>query len=105
MVVRIELQRARDRIEHLRGGVDVASLLEARVPGDAETGELSDLLPAKARSAPATQRTKADLLGPDALSTAAEEGAQLAPAQIIAVPLRQIDCRRALRDDLGSRHE
>ena len=77
MLVRIELQRSRDRIEHLRRGVDVASLLEPCVPGDPKTRELSDLLPAKPRSAPAPQRAKPDLLGPDALSTAAEERPEL----------------------------
>ncbi len=52
-LVRIEQQRPRDRVQHLRRGVDVAALLQPGVPGDADAGERGDLLAAQAgRTAP-----------------------------------------------------
>jgi hypothetical protein len=82
-LVRVEEQRPRDRVEHLRGRIDVPALLEPRVPGDADTGELRDLLAAKARRAPTAGRAETDLVGRDALAAAAEEGRQLAPPDLV----------------------
>lgn len=39
-----EVQRAGQRVEHLARGVDVAGLLQPRVPGDADPGHGRDLL-------------------------------------------------------------
>jgi hypothetical protein len=57
VLMRVELQRSRDCVEHLWRRVDVASLLEPRVPRHADTGELSDLLaPESGRAAPSRRR-------------------------------------------------
>ena len=73
--VRVELQRPRDRIEHLRRRVDLARLLEPRVPGDAYSGELRDLLAAKTWSATPARGRQADLLRPEPFAPIAEKGA------------------------------
>jgi hypothetical protein len=40
----VEPQRVRYRTEHAAGGVNVSPLLEPRVPGQPDVGELRDLL-------------------------------------------------------------
>ena len=104
MLVRIELQRPCDRIEDLSRCVDVPALLEPGVPGDAEAGELCDLLPAKTGGAPAPHRAKPDLLGPDALAAAAEERSQLAAAYVVAVCLRRAGRRGGPEDGVRGGH-
>src|SRR4029079_12303809 len=79
----VEAERARDRVEHLGGGVDVAALLQARVPGDADPGELCDLLAPQPRRAPPPRRDQADALGRDPLAPAADEGGQLVAADLV----------------------
>jgi len=51
-------QRAGERVEDLRRGVDVAPLLQPRAPGDADPRELRELLAAQPRrAAPAADRS------------------------------------------------
>ena len=81
-------QRAGDRLEHVERGAHVASLLEPRVPGGADAGELRDLLAAQAGRAPPSAARQADVLGLDALAALAQEiGQLLAPAGAVAVRL------------------
>ena len=58
----VEAQDAGERVEHLRRRLDVAALLEPRVPGQPDPGELGDLLAPQARRAPPAVRGKADVL-------------------------------------------
>src|SRR5262249_61831173 len=82
VLVVVELQRPRDRVEHLGGRVDVPSLLEPRVPRHPDTRELRDLLaPEPGRSAPA-RVPYADVVGLDALSAAPQERSELAAAEL-----------------------
>ena len=99
-LVPVELQRSRDRVEHLGGRIDVAALLEPRVPRDADTCELCDLLATQARGAPSPRQPQPDVLGPDTLAPAAEERPELAAARIAAVSLRE----EKLGRHLESRH-
>ena len=46
-LLRVHPQRSRDRLEHLHGGVDVASLLQPGVPGDAHPGGQRDFFAAQ----------------------------------------------------------
>jgi hypothetical protein len=71
LLVSVELERPRDRVEYLSRRTDIASLLEPRVPGDADTGELRDLLATEPRSPPPPRCPQAHLLGLDALPAAA----------------------------------
>ena len=82
-LLRVEKQRPRDRVEHLHGRVDVAALLEPRVPGDADPGELCHLFAAETGRAAPPRRTQAHLLGRDPLPAAAQERGQLAPAELV----------------------
>ena len=89
----VEEQRARNRIEHLRRRVDVAALLEPRVPRHAHAGELRHelrhLLAAKTGCAPPPGRPQPDLLGRDPLATGAQERSQLVPANVLGVGIRE----------------
>ena len=100
----VELQRPRDRVQNLCGRVDLASLLEPRVPGDAYPGELRHLLAPKARGPPPAHRAKPDLLGLEALAAAAQEGAELAPAQRRGVRVRNPEERGRVPDGLERCH-
>jgi hypothetical protein len=79
-LVRVEQQCPGHRVQHLRRGVDVASLLEPRVPGDADAGQRGDLLAAQARRAAPGGGRQADLLRRDPLAPAAQESGQLLAA-------------------------
>jgi hypothetical protein len=73
----VEGEHARDGVEHLRGGVDVAALLEPGVPRQPHAGELRHLLATQAgRAAPAVD-LQPDLLGRDPRAPAAQELGQL----------------------------
>ena len=69
-------QRACERLEHLQRGAHVATLLEPRVPGGADAGELRDLLAAQARRAPAPAAGEPDVLGLEARAAVAQEVAR-----------------------------
>jgi len=84
VLVRVEPQRPRDRIQDLRRGVDVAALLEPCVPGDADPGELGDLLPAEPRRAASSRRSQSDLLRSDALAATPEERGELLAPELVA---------------------
>src|SRR4051812_5879454 len=105
-LVRVEGQRARDRVEHLLRDADVAALLEPRVPGHPDAGECRDLFAAQSRRTAATARRQADLLGRDPFPPAAQEPGQLAPAKLAGADLRGAGLRgggRAAYVD-GGRH-
>src|SRR4051794_25070761 len=87
-LVRVEAQRAGDRVEHLLGDADVAALLEPGVPGHADARERRDLFPAQPRRTATTARRQADLLGRDPLPPTAQEPGQLAPAKLGGADLR-----------------
>ncbi len=80
----VEHQGAGQRVEDLFGDLDVAGLFEPGVPGDADGGELRDLLAAQARRAPATAAGQSDLLRRDALTAVAQEGGELVPPDLAA---------------------
>ena len=82
VLVLVEAQRARDGLQDLLGRVDVAALLEPRVPGDADSGELRDLLAAQPRRPAPPDQRQADLLGRDPRATAAQEVRQLMAADL-----------------------
>src|SRR6266540_7134995 len=67
----------------MRRRVDVAALLEPRVPGDPDPGELRDLLAPEPRRTPPAVRRQPDLLGRHPLATAAQEGGQLLATQTV----------------------
>ena len=67
---------ARDGVEHLLRRVDVAALLEPRVPGHADARELRDLLAPQARRPAPSARGQADVARVDALPPAAQERAE-----------------------------
>lgn len=59
----IQNQRTGHRVEHLGADVDRPPLLQPRVPGDADTGQLGDLLAAQSGGASTDCRGYADVLG------------------------------------------
>src|SRR4051794_19991997 len=76
-----QLQGTRDRLEDRRGRADVAALLEPRVPGRADPGELGDLLAPEPGSAPAATCRKADILRAERLAAVAKEVGELSTAR------------------------
>ena len=76
---RVEQQGARHRAEHLGAGVDLAALLQPRVPGHPDAGQLRDLLPAQAGGAAPDAGREPGLLGADPLAPAAQEGGEFGP--------------------------
>src|SRR5262249_35851142 len=84
-LVRVEEQRPGDGLEHLRGSVDVAALLEPRVPGDPDPGELRHLLAPQARSTAAPRGRQTHLIRRDPLPAPAEERGELAAADAVSV--------------------
>jgi hypothetical protein len=89
-LVPVEPQGAGDGREHLLGRADVAPLLEPRVPGDPDAGELRDLLPAQAGGASPARERQPHLLRGDPLAAAAQERRQL-PAPHGVGGRREID--------------
>ena len=77
----VEPERRRDGVEHLDARVDLAALLEPGVPGDADPGELGQLLAPQAGGAAAGAGRQADVLGLDALPAGAKEGGELGAAR------------------------
>jgi hypothetical protein len=75
----VEQQRAGEGVEDLHGDMDVAGLLQPGVPGDADRGELGDLLAPQARGAAPRPAGQSHPLGRDALAAAAQEGGELVP--------------------------
>ena len=67
----------RDRVEHLDARVDRAALLQPGVPGDADPGELGELLAPQAGGAAAGARRQADVLRADPLPAGAQERGEL----------------------------
>jgi len=65
-----------ERGEGLAGRLDVAALLEPRVPGGAHARELRDLLAAQPRCAPAPDRRDAGRLGSERFAPAAQQIAE-----------------------------
>jgi hypothetical protein len=76
---RVQPQRTRDGVEHLHAGVDGPALLEPRVPGDADPGELGDLLAAQPGRASAGPGRQTGVARRDALAAAAQERRQFRP--------------------------
>ena len=81
----VEPQHPGDRVEDLDAGVDRAALLQPRVPGDADPGQLGELLAAQAAGAAASAGGQPDVLGADAFPAGAEERRELGPAGAGAV--------------------
>ena len=76
---RLQLESASHGRQDLGRDPDVPALLEPRVPGEADAGEVGDLLPAQAgRAAPATVG-EAHGLWRDATPATLEKAAQLGP--------------------------
>ena len=71
--MRVEVEHPGERIDDTRRRGDVAPLLEPRVPGEPDPGQLGDLLAAQTRRAPPPARLQADALGASALSAVAQE--------------------------------
>ena len=83
-------QRARERLEHVERGADVASLLEPRVPGGPDSGQQRDLFAAQARRAPAAAVGEPDVLGLEARALGAQEVGQLLPTALAVAGLPAI---------------
>jgi hypothetical protein len=75
----IQPERIRNRRQHTGRGPGLAALLQPRVPGHADTGELCDLLTAQAGGAPPGAGREPGLLGADPLASAAQERGELGP--------------------------
>ncbi|GAB4095013.1 hypothetical protein GCM10028787_04880 [Brachybacterium horti] len=73
-------QHPGDRVEHLVRDAGRAPLLEPRVPGGADPGELGDLLAAQAGGAPAAGAGEPRLLRRHLLAAGAQERAELLAA-------------------------
>ena len=74
----IQAQRPRQGIEHLRRGMDVAPLLEPRVPGHPDPGERGQLLTPQARRAAAGALIgQADVRRRHSRAPRAQKGAKL----------------------------
>jgi hypothetical protein len=74
-----QLESAGDRGQNLGRDPDVPTLLEPGVPGEADSGEVGDLLAAQARCAAALTVLAADGRRRDAGPAVLEEVAQLGP--------------------------
>ncbi len=98
----VQPERARDRVEHLDARVDRAALLQPGVPGDADPGQLRELLPPQPGGAAAGADGEADVLRADPLPAAAQERGELGPARRArGLPVVGSGCRR--RRSLRSR--
>lgn len=76
-LARVQLERAGEGVQDLHGDLDVPGLLQPGVPGDADRGELGDLLPAQAGVRQPAAAGQADLFGGDVLAPVAQEGGEL----------------------------
>ena len=76
---RLQLERASDAGQDLGRHPNVPALFEPGVPGEADAGEVGDLLPAQARRAAAGPAAEADGRRRDPGPAALEEVAQLRP--------------------------
>jgi hypothetical protein len=76
----VEPERARECVEHLRRRLDVAPLLEPRVPREAHAGELGELLAPQARRAAAAAGLETRVLRRDLGAAPAQEIRELGPA-------------------------
>jgi hypothetical protein len=74
---RAQPEGAGKRVEYLAGGGDVAALLQERVVGRRDAGELGDLLPPQARGAPAGAVGQPDVGGLEAGTPGREELTEL----------------------------
>jgi hypothetical protein len=88
----IEPERPGQRVEHLHARVDLAALLQPRVPGDADTRQQRQFLAAQPGRAPPRPARQAEVLGRQLRPPGAQELAQfLAPPVLHALagrPLR-----------------
>jgi hypothetical protein len=75
-VVIVELQNARDRLEHLNGRVAIAAPLQPQVVVGADAGEHGDLLASQPGHAPHTELGDACLLRRHELAPGAQELAE-----------------------------
>jgi hypothetical protein len=99
-----EAKRTGEGLEHLQRRAHLAGLLEPRLPGGADPGELRDLLAAQAGRSPAPAARQADVLGEQARAPRAQEVRELRapPLAVVrqagraAAVLRARAARRAL---------
>ena len=77
-LVGIQPERIRDRRQHTGRGPGLAALLQPRVPGQTDVGELGDLFPAQTRNPPHSPIGKPHLGRAQPGAARAEERAQLA---------------------------
>src|SRR5258708_33733214 len=75
----VEPERTGHSVGDLGAGVDRAAVIQPGVPGDADTGELGDLLRAQPGGAAPDPRGQAGVLRPDAFPAAAQERGELGP--------------------------
>jgi hypothetical protein len=77
-LVGIQPERIRDRGQHAGRGPGLAALLQPRVPGQADVGELGNLFPAQTRDPPHSPIGKAHFGRAQPGAAGAQERAQLA---------------------------
>jgi hypothetical protein len=77
--VRGHPQRSRDALQDIGRDLNIASLLEPRVPGHTDAGERGDVLAAQARSAAPVGVGQAHLAGRQTRATSLQEVDELAP--------------------------
>src|SRR5262249_53704829 len=98
-----QAQRTAHRLENVERCADVAALLEPRVPGSADSGQMGDLLASKTGRTPAAAVREADILGLQARAALAQKVCELcaAPLPISGGELRGRDRCRYLDFDGG----
>src|SRR5258708_8523657 len=74
---RAETERVGESVEYLAGGPDVAALLQERVVGVRDAGELGNLLPPQSGDPAARAVGEPDVGGPEAGAPGTEEGAAI----------------------------
>lgn len=77
---RTELQRRGQRIEHVRGGPDVAALFEEGVVGGGDRGQGGDLLTTQAARPPPGTCGQSDIAGLQPFAAGAQEIGEFAAA-------------------------
>ncbi len=78
--VGVQPERRCDGLHDVRAGPNPAALLEPGVPGEADAGELGDLLAAEARRSATPSGRQADVLRREASPAGPEEVGELMPA-------------------------
>ena len=73
----VKSQRACDPLEKMRRDLDLAALLEPRIPCRADTCELCDFLASQARRSATRRRRQSDLSRRQPLAPASQEGGQI----------------------------